>query len=222
MKPENTETRQHIARRLVNDGAVAVIRMRDTDRLIRVIESLHEGGISAIEVTMTVPDALEAIRTLARQMSDDVLLGVGSVLEARTVSEAVAAGARFVVSPVFKRELIDVAHQHGVPAIPGTTTPTEMQHAHEAGADLIKMFPARLLGQDYLKSVLAPLPHLKIMPTGGVTPENAGDWLRAGAAAVGLGSALLDRDAVAEGRYDQLTENARRLRRSVDQERAPA
>lgn len=190
--------------------------MDSAERLLPAVEAIRAGGITAIEVTMTTPGALAAIEELARRLDEEVLLGVGSVLEAETTRRAVEAGARFVVSPVFKPEVIEAAHHAGAPAIPGALSPTEIQAAHEAGADLIKVFPASLVGTDYFRAVLAPLPHLRLMPTGGVTPENAGEWLRAGASAVGLGSALLDKEAIAAGDFAGLTERARALRRSLE------
>lgn len=202
--------------RLEAIGAAAVIRTQEPARLLRVAEALRAGGIEAIEVTMTVPNAVDMIETVDRELGDDVLLGVGSVLDASTAQRAAQAGARFVVSPVFKRELIQAAHEQGAAALPGCFTPTEVQAAWEAGADVVKVFPASVVGTPFVKALKAPLPHLKLMPTGGITLQNAGDWLRAGAVAVGVGSALLDESAIAEGRYEVLTDNARTLRRNLD------
>lgn len=195
---------------------MAVVRVQEASKLMPVVEALVAGGVSAIEITMTVPDAINQITALADAMGDQILLGVGSVLDEATARKALEAGARYLVSPVFKPELIDVAHLYNAPALPGCFTPTEIHQAHEAGADIIKIFPADVVGMPFFKAILAPMPHLKMMPTGGVTIANAGDWLRAGACAVGVGSALLDSGAIAEGRYDVLTRNARRLRESID------
>ena len=180
------------------------------------MEALVEGGVEAIEVTLTVPGALEQIRRVDEAMGDRIVLGVGSVTDADQARQAVEAGARYVVSPVFKPEVIEAAHEMGAAAMPGCFTPTEAQTAHEAGADVVKVFPAGVLGMPFFKGVLAPLPHLRLMPTGGVTLDNAGDWLRAGAVAVGVGSALWDDAAVAAGDYATLTANARRLCTSID------
>ncbi len=201
-------------------GAVAVVRMADAGRLVRVAEAFAEGGVTAIEITMTTPNALAVIEDVSRQLGDAVVVGVGSVLRADTARRAIEAGARYVVSPVFKREIIDEAHRQGVPAMPGCFTPTEILTATEAGADVIKVFPADVLGMPFFKGVLAPMPHLKLMPTGGVSLTNAGDWVRAGAVAVGVGSALLDKQAIAAGDWSTLTQNARTLRQSVEEGRA--
>ena len=207
--------REQILESILDSGAVAVIRMADARRLLRVVEAVREGGVTAIEVTMTTPDALGVIEAVAREMGDDVQIGVGSVLSGEVARQAVEAGARYVVSPVFKPDIIAEAHRLGVPAMPGCFTPTEILTATEAGADVVKVFPADILGMDFFKAVLAPMPHLKMMPTGGVSLTNAGDWIRAGAVAVGVGSALLDRRAIEAEDYAALTENARLLRRSV-------
>lgn len=212
--------RQQILDAVLAGGAVAVIRMSDAQKLMRVVEAVRDGGVTAIEVTMTTPGALQAIEQASRTMGDTVQIGVGSVLDADMARQAIDAGARYVVSPVFKPEIVAEAHRHGVPAMPGAFTPTEIQAAHEAGADVVKVFPADVVGMPFFKAVLAPLPHLRLMPTGGVTLDNAGDWLRAGAVAVGVGGALLDKKAIEAGDFAVLTENARRLRRSIEEGRA--
>jgi len=176
--------------------------------------------VRALEVTMTVPRAVELIRELSARLPDGFLLGAGTVLDARTARAVIDAGATFIVSPVFRTEVIDACHAHDVPAIPGCFTPTEILAAHDAGADLIKVFPATALGPQYIKDLRAPMPQLRLMPTGGVTLDNAGDWIRAGAVAVGVGSALLDTKAIDEGRLDVIAGNARRIVASVASARA--
>jgi len=194
-----------------------VIRMADAEQLLRVVEAVHAGGVSAIEITMTTPDALSVIRDVSRAFTEhpDVLVGVGSVLDSVTARLAIEAGARFVVSPILDEATIRMSHRYDVPMMPGCYTPTEIYRAHTLGADIVKIFPAQNVGMDYFRAVTAPMPHLKLMPTGGVTLKNAGDWLAAGACAVGVGSALLDKDAIAQGDYDVLTKNARILTASV-------
>lgn len=212
--------RQRILDAVLESGAIAVVRMADSGRLMRVAEAIAEGGVTAIEITMTTPNALRVIEEVAREMGDRVQVGVGSVLDAETARRAVEAGARYVVSPVFKPEVIEAAHRQGVPAMSGCFTPTEILTATEAGADVVKVFPADVVGIPFFKAVLAPMPHLRLMPTGGVSLTNAGEWLRAGAVAVGVGSALLDKQAIAEGDWATLTANARMLRASVEEGRS--
>lgn len=212
--------RESILNRILDSGIVAVIRMADSSRLLRVVEAVKKGGVDLIEITMTVPNALDIIRDVSGSVGSDVLVGVGSVTDAETASRAIDAGARYVVSPIFKREIVEASHAGDVPVMQGAFTPTEALAAHEAGTDIIKVFPADVLGMPFLKGILAPMPFLKLLPTGGVTLYNAGDWVRAGAVGVGVGSALLDSAAIAEGRFTALTENARRLRTDFDAGRA--
>ncbi len=197
-----------------------MIRADDPDRLKHIVGALHQGGVSAIEITMTVPRALDLIEETAQTMGEEVLLGAGSILDAETARLAINAGARYIVSPIYKPSIIQMAHRYNVPAMPGCFTPTEILEAHEAGADVVKVFPADILGMKFFKAIKAPMPHLQLMPTGGVSLTNAGDWLAAGACAVGIGSALLDKKAIAEARYEQLTENAKTLVQTIASYRA--
>jgi 2-dehydro-3-deoxyphosphogluconate aldolase/(4S)-4-hydroxy-2-oxoglutarate aldolase len=203
--------RAEIVRQIEQLGVVAVIRLRDPGKLRAVADALIAGGVKALEVTMTVPGAVDLIRGLAPTLPDGFLLGAGTVLNASIAHAVIGAGAQFVISPVFRREMIAACHEHDVPALPGCFTPTEILEAHDAGADIVKVFPATALGPQYIKDVRAPLPQLKLMPTGGVSPENAGEWIRAGAVAVAAGSQVLDSKAIESGRFDVITENARRI-----------
>ena len=200
-----------IVRRVEDAGIVAVIRMKDPEKLRPIIDAIAEGGIRALEITMTVPGAVELIREVAPTLPEGFVFGAGTVLDADTVHRVVDAGAQFIVSPVFRREMIAACQQRGVAAMPGCFTPTEILDAWDAGADIVKVFPATTLGPSYLKDVRAPLPQVKLMPTGGVTVENAGDWIRAGAVAVGVGTSLLDANAIADGRFGVLRTNAERM-----------
>jgi len=201
-------------------GIVAVIRLKDPARVRGVVDALAAGGVRALEVTMTVPRAVDLIRELAPTMPDGFLLGAGTVTDAATTRAVIDAGAAFVVGPVFRPEVIAACHDRDVPAIPGCFSPTEILAAHEAGADIVKVFPATALGPTFIRDVRAPLPQVKLMPTGGVTIENAGEWIRAGAAAVGVGSALLDGKAIESGRFEVITANARRVVANVAAARA--
>ncbi|MDP3830774.1 MAG: bifunctional 4-hydroxy-2-oxoglutarate aldolase/2-dehydro-3-deoxy-phosphogluconate aldolase, partial [Ignavibacteriaceae bacterium] len=195
---------------------VAVIRAKDPGKLKRIIESLAEGGITVAEITMTVPNAIQLIEKMSNEVDKNIIIGVGSVLNRTTAIEAIKAGAKYVVSPIMKKEIIEAVHEYDVPVMPGCFTPTEIQTAYEYGADIIKVFPADALGMSFFKSILAPMPHLRLMPTGGVTLTNPGDWIKAGACAVGLGSALLDSKAINEENYSVLTANAKQVMLSIN------
>lgn len=203
--------RSQILDQILDAGAVAVVRLTDASKGVQVAQALAEGGITAIEITMTVPNALVLIAELARTLPTGIVLGVGSVLDLETARRAVGVGARFVVSPVSNPEILEAASTLDVPVMPGAFTPTEIQRALSAGAEVVKLFPADVLGPSFLRSVLAPMPRLRIVPTGGVDASNAASWIQAGACAVGVGGALVDKRAIAEGRFDVLTRNAREL-----------
>jgi 2-dehydro-3-deoxyphosphogluconate aldolase/(4S)-4-hydroxy-2-oxoglutarate aldolase len=192
-------------------GVVAVIRLKDAGKLRDVVDALARGGVRALEVTMTVPGAVDLIRRLAPGLPEGFLLGAGTVLDPDTAGAVIDAGATFVVSPVFRPDVIRACHERGTAALPGCLTPTEILAAHEYGADIVKVFPATSLGPQFIKDVRAPLPQVKLMPTGGVTLDNAGDWIRAGAVAVGLGSALVEAAAIERGAFDVIEANARRV-----------
>jgi 2-dehydro-3-deoxyphosphogluconate aldolase/(4S)-4-hydroxy-2-oxoglutarate aldolase len=179
------------------------------------------GGVTVVEVTMTVPGAVDLIRTIAPTLPKGFLVGAGTVVDAATTDAVVDAGAQFVVSPVFRPAVIEAGHRHGVPAMPGCFSPTEILAAWDAGADIVKVFPATALGPAFFKDVRGPLPHVKLMPTGGVTIDNAADWIRAGAVAVGIGTSLLDAAAIAKGDYGAIVERARRLVENIAEARRP-
>ena len=209
-------SRQEIVDKIIELKAVAVIRMEDPSKLIKVAEAIHDGGVKAIEITMTVPNAIETIALATKEIGDKVLIGVGSILNPEMAQRAIDAGAQYVVSPIFKKEIIEISHKNNIPAMPGTFTPTEVQLAYEAGADIVKLFPADVLGMAFIKGIKAPMPHLRVMPTGGVSLTNAGDWLKAGACAVGVGSALIDKQAILEENYSVLTRNAEQIMESIN------
>jgi 2-dehydro-3-deoxyphosphogluconate aldolase / (4S)-4-hydroxy-2-oxoglutarate aldolase len=212
--------RDTIVRTIEQLGVVAVIRMKDAAKLRAVVDALAEGGVRAVEITMTVPGAVSLIRALASSLPAEILLGAGTVTDAGTTRAVIDAGARFVVGPVLRAEVIAACHERDVAAAPGCFSPTEILDAHERGADIVKVFPATALGPQFIKDVRAPMPQLRLMPTGGVSLDNAGEWIRAGAIAVGAGSALLDARAIEEGRLDVITSNARRIVASVAAARA--
>ena len=203
--------RTEVVARIERERVVAVIRLDDAAKLRAVVDALAAGGVRVFEVTMTVPGAISLIEMLSRGLGGDVLIGAGTVTDGGTARLAIEAGASFVVSPVFRREILDACHNSGVAAMPGCFTPTEILDAWDAGADIVKVFPATSLGPTFIKDVRAPLPQLKLMPTGGVSVDNAAEWLRAGAVAVGVGSALIDAAAVRAGDFAAITRRAGQL-----------
>jgi len=209
--------RKIILEEILKRKAVAVIRVKEPDKLKKVIEAIHAGGVSVAEITMTVPNAIQLIEKMNEELGDEIIIGVGSVLNAAVAENAIKAGAKYVVSPILKKEIIDTAHKYNVPAMPGCFTPNEIQYAFELGADIVKVFPADVVGMEFFKAILAPMPHLKLMPTGGVTLTNADNWLNAGACAVGIGSALLDKEAIKSENYSKLTDNARLIMKSINE-----
>jgi 2-dehydro-3-deoxyphosphogluconate aldolase/(4S)-4-hydroxy-2-oxoglutarate aldolase len=218
--PEVSARRAAVTAALEQAGVVAIIRMKEPEKVRAVAEAIAAGGARALEVTMTVPRAVELIAELAPTMPPGFLLGAGTVVDAATARRVIDAGAQFVVGPVFRREVIDACHQRDVPVLPGCFTPTEILDAWDAGADIVKVFPATALGPGFIKDVRAPLPHVRLMPTGGVTLDNAGDWITAGAVAVGVGTALLDAKAIAAGDFATLRANAERIVANVRAARA--
>lgn len=204
-------TRETIRKTILEKKVVAVVRMKNPDQLLKVIESLMNGGVTGIELTMTIPNAIQSIESAAKEFGENILLGVGSVTDSKTAISAIEAGAEFVVSPIYKPEIVSATIEKGKSVIPGGFTPTEIQTAYEQGADFVKIFPADNLGMSFIKSIKAPLPHLNVIPTGGVTLDNAIDWINHGASAVGIGSALVDNKAIESGNLNVLTEKAKIL-----------
>jgi 2-dehydro-3-deoxyphosphogluconate aldolase/(4S)-4-hydroxy-2-oxoglutarate aldolase len=195
--------------RISETGVVAVIRARSKEQLPDIANALVAGGVLAIEVTMTTPGAIAGIELLADALGDKAIVGVGTVIDAATCRDAISAGAQFVVSPVFDPEIVATTRRYGKISIPGAFTPTEILRAWSAGADVVKVFPSTTLGPGYFKDLLAPLPQLKLTPTGGVDLKNAGDWIKAGAVCVGVGSALVSKDALAKGDWAVITQSAK-------------
>ena len=194
--------------RLRDPGVIAILRADRATNLLEAIRALVAGGVSVIEVTMTTPDALQVIAEAKAALGKKIVMGVGSVLDAETARHAMLAGAQFVVTPVVRPAVIAICSRYGVPIASGAMTPTEALTAHELGSDFIKIFPAENLGPGYMKSLLAPLPMLQLIPTGGVTPQNVPDYFAAGCVAIGAGSTLLQRDALEAGAWDRVTARA--------------
>jgi len=203
---------------LVDSGVIAVLRGVERDDVVDVADALIEGGVTTLEVTADTPGAVDSIGDLADRYADrdDVLVGAGTVLDAETARAALLAGAEFVVSPSTHEDVIETCNRYGAVVAPGVATPTEAVEAYQAGADVLKLFPASDLGPSYLGSVKGPLGQVPIVPTGGVGPDNAGEFIEAGAVAVGAGGSLIDDEAIAAGDFEALTENAEELVAAVE------
>ncbi len=205
---------------LTNPGIIAVVRAEKPEQVLPLSEALIAGGVIAIEITMTTPNAIAAIREASQKLGARALIGVGTILDVETCRAAIQAGAEFVVTPIMRPAIADAAHALDRPVMLGAYTPTEAQLAHEAGADFIKIFPAEGLGPNYIKSLRAPLPHLRIVPTGGVDLHNVGDFLKAGCAALGVGSSLVSKQILKDGNWPELTRLAREFVAAVHRARA--
>lgn len=210
-------TRDEVLGIFLSTRVVAVIRMSEIASLAAAVESIRAGGVRVVEITMTTPGALQAIRSLASEHKNGLLVGAGTVLDSETAAAAVQAGADFVVSPVLVPDIVGFCREAGKLVSPGAFTPTEILAAWRAGADIVKVFPATSLGPGYLKDIHGPLPEVRLMPTGGVTLDNARAFIDHGACCVGIGTALLDRAVIAAGDWPLLTDRARRLIKSVSE-----
>ena len=205
-------------RRVLDGGIVAIIRAPSSEQLVDVAWALAEGGIDVIEVTFTVPGVLDILASVRKELGDRILLGAGSVLDPETARAALLAGAEFIVAPTVNLDVIALCKRYGKLVMPGAFTPTEIVTAWQAGADIVKVFPADIGGPAYLKALHGPLPQVRLLPTGGVNLETLGDFMKAGACAVGLGSALVEAQAVREGNMARIRDLAGRyveLMRSV-------
>ncbi len=214
-------TKQEVLKKIREVGIVPVVRANSADEAKRAIEALKAGGIDVFEITMTVPGAVELIKNLVEKFGDTALIGAGTVLTPEQAQACVAAGAKFVISPALNLETVKFCNRKEIAVMPGALTPTEIVTAWDAGADFVKVFPAGALGgASYIKSLKAPLPRIEIIPTGGVSLETAGDFIKAGASAVGIGSDLVDLQALRKGRESEITEKARQFLEIVKTARA--
>ncbi|MBM7622662.1 bifunctional 4-hydroxy-2-oxoglutarate aldolase/2-dehydro-3-deoxy-phosphogluconate aldolase [Sporohalobacter salinus] len=201
---------------IVDSGVVAVIRGMEADKVVNIVDALLEGGVKAIEITLNTPGAIDLIEEVSEKVENtEAIVGAGTVLDGETARSAILAGAEFVFAPNLNQDVIEVCNRYGTVVIPGVMTPTEIVNAYQAGADLVKVFPAGVLGPKYIKSVKGPLDHIPMMPTGGVNLDNAADFIEAGVVALGVGSDLIDKEAIAEGNYKVITEKAKQLTQVV-------
>lgn len=192
-------------------GVVAIMRANSSDQLLAAADAVKAGGVNAIEVTMTTPGAIDIIKQATSKYGDDVLFGVGSVLDSETARAAILAGAQFVVCPTLDLETIIICKRYSVPVVPGAYTPTEVLTAWEAGADLVKIFPASIGGPSLIKALKGPLPQVKLVPVGGVNLDTTADFIRAGADVVGVGSSLVNNKLLEAKEFDKISEAARRF-----------
>lgn len=211
--------REQHAQWIERTGLIAIVRLDSSAALVQAAKAIAAGGVSVIEFTLTTPGALRTIEEAVRELGGEALIGAGTVLDAESARAAMLAGAEFIVAPTLSLDVITMCHRYDKVVIPGAYTPTEILSAWEHGADFVKVFPAEIGGPAYLKAVRAPLPQVKLIPVGGVSVETAGAFIRAGAAALGVGSNLVDRKAVSEGRFAQLTAAAQALSQAVAEAR---
>jgi len=203
--------------KIVASGLVAVIRADSHDQGERIATACAEGGVGALEITYTVPGCTQVIEHLAKKFSNHILVGAGTVLDSETARIAILAGAQFVVSPSLNRETARLCNRYQIPYMPGAATVGEVIEAMECGADIVKVFPGELLGPAFVKAVKGPLPQASLMPTGGVTLDNAADWIRAGSVAVGAGSNLTS--GAKTGNYAAITQLAREFTLKIKEAR---
>jgi len=212
--------KEEILKEILKVGVIAVVRAKSADLAVKIALAVANGGIKPVEITMTVPGAMEAIKEVSQKLVDKVIVGAGTVLDTETARMAILAGAEFVVSPILNLKVIELCKRYSKVIIPGAYTPTEILTAWERGADIVKVFPATTGGPQYFRDIHGPLPQIRLLPTGGVTLENAADFIRAGACAIAVGSNLVDKKAVAEGKFEIITEEAIKFREVVEKARS--
>jgi len=204
---------------ILKTGVVAIMRAKSADQLLEAAEAVLAGGVKAIEVTMTTPGALDVIRQAVNKFGNTVLFGVGSVLDPETARSAMLAGAQFVVCPTLNIKTIEICKRYSVPVMPGAYTPTELLTAWEAGASIVKVFPASAGGPAYIKAIKAPLPHIRLAAVGGVDLNNTADFIRAGVEIVGVGGELVSQNLIDAKDFSTITDRARRFREEVERGR---
>jgi 2-dehydro-3-deoxyphosphogluconate aldolase / (4S)-4-hydroxy-2-oxoglutarate aldolase len=207
--------RTHQIRIIEDLGIIAIVRLDTSNQLVEAARAIAEGGIKVIEFTMTIPNALAILEAAANTFGDDILLGAGTILDPETARAAILSGAQFIVAPTLNPSVIEVCHRYSKLCIPGAYTPTEILTAWECGADFVKIFPAEALGYKFIKAVLAPLPQIKLIPVGGVSLENISGYIKGGAAAVAVGSNLVNKELIVGNRFDDLRDLARKYVETV-------
>jgi 2-dehydro-3-deoxyphosphogluconate aldolase/(4S)-4-hydroxy-2-oxoglutarate aldolase len=212
--------KREVFNRMTSEGLIPVIRVSSAKEAIDVADAIKEGGGTLIEITMSVPGAIDTIKELTQKYKDEIIMGAGTILDPETGRAALLAGAQFIVSPTLNLDLISLAHRYSAVVVPGAMTPTEILTAWNAGADMVKVFPAAQLGgPEYIKALRGPLPQILLVPTGGVNLQNSGAFIKAGAAALGVGGELVDKKAVKEKKFNIITENTRAYLKAIKEAR---
>jgi 2-dehydro-3-deoxyphosphogluconate aldolase/(4S)-4-hydroxy-2-oxoglutarate aldolase len=214
-------TSQEILAFITGIGIVPIVRVASADSAVEAVEAIYRGGVRAAEITMTVPGAIRALQQVADRLGDKMMLGAGTVLDPETARACMLAGAQFFVTPALRLSTIAMAKRYSKVVFPGALTPTEVLSAWEAGADAVKIFPCgNMGGPKYIKALKGPFPHIAMIPTGGVNLETAGDFLKAGACAIAVGTEMVDAKTIQEGRFDLIEQRARQYLACVAKARA--
>ena len=212
--------RKELVQKMEQAGAMAIIRLQNTEGVFPLIEALLKGGINLVEISLNTTHACDLISLLTVEFRGALLLGAGTVTDRQEALRVLDAGAQYIVTPVTDIDIIAVAHGRDVPVCMGAFSATEMLLAHRHQADIIKIFPADSVGPNYIKALKDPFPHVRLMPTGGITPENAGEWIRSGASLLGVGGSLCDMAAIGSGSFGVITEKAKTLINNIAQARS--
>src|SRR6266404_2703103 len=215
-------SRSNHLRQILDCGIVAVVRSPESKQLVNVVGALAEGGVTVVEITLSVPNALDVIKEVRQALGEKVLLGAGTILDAETGRAALLAGAEYLVAPTLNLDVIRLCQRYDKLVMPGCFTPTEILTAWEAGADIVKVFPAEVVGPAFFKALRGPLPQVRLMPTGGVDLNTAADFLKAGACCLGVGGQLVEPKAVAERNFDRIRDLARQYVAIVQKAREEA
>ena len=212
--------KRDIFNRMISEALIPVIRVSSAKEAIDVADAIKAGGVTLIEITMSVPGAIDVIKELTKKYGDNIIMGAGTILDPETGRAALLAGAQFIVAPTLNLELIRLAHRYSAVVIPGAMTPTEILTAWEAGADMVKVFPAAQLGgPEYIKALRGPMPQILYVPTGGVSLQNAGAFIKAGATALGAGGELVDKKAMKEKKFNIISDNTRAFLKAIKEAR---
>jgi len=209
-------TKSEVIKQLQIDKIVGIVRLNDSSNLVDLARVLQDAGVNFLEITLTTPNAFEAIEKISQTLDDDFYVGAGTVTTLDLAEKAIKSGAKFIVSPNFKKEVIEISHLNSIPAMPGCLTPTEIFQAHEAGADIVKIFPSSLGGTAYLKEIRGPFPDIKFMPTGSIAPEMIAEYLKVGAFCLGIGTSMIKPDDVYQKNWKNITESITQVQMKIN------